>query len=204
MAIEILSFTVKPEISIGDIAAIGALIASPLIFWFGYARTRKSEQIKIAREIMDRIDTKRQKLDQLPVLDMQGVVRGVPNTAEWYEQEIAVFKAIDDIVKAIPDLFLEIEYFGYLLKTHEIEDENLLRYCIPKLAVAFLLMKEHLGALKGLDKPFSTKIDSLSFSIWDRLNEVKDTMKVWLDKYSPGTTKQFETLESGFRSQSKK
>jgi hypothetical protein len=41
---------------IGDIVAIAALIASSLIFWIGYSRTRKSEQIKIAREHMDRLD----------------------------------------------------------------------------------------------------------------------------------------------------
>jgi hypothetical protein len=49
--LEIFGFTIKPEISIGDIAAVGALVASPLIFWFGYSRTRRSEQIKVAREI---------------------------------------------------------------------------------------------------------------------------------------------------------
>ena len=58
MAIEIFGFLFKPEISIGDIAAIVALIASPLLFWFGYSRTRKSEQIKIARELMDRTNIK--------------------------------------------------------------------------------------------------------------------------------------------------
>ena len=50
LVIDIFGFAVKPEISIGDIVSIGALIASPLIFWLGYSRTRKSEQIKIARE----------------------------------------------------------------------------------------------------------------------------------------------------------
>lgn len=62
MAIEIFGFAVKPEISIGDIAAISALISSALIFWFGYSRTRRSEQVKVARDLMDRIELKLQQV----------------------------------------------------------------------------------------------------------------------------------------------
>jgi hypothetical protein len=42
-------------IELGDWIAIGALIATPLIFWFGYVRTRKSEQFKIALDIMEKM-----------------------------------------------------------------------------------------------------------------------------------------------------
>ncbi len=40
--------TLGTGITLSDILAIGALVTSALLFWFGYARTRKSEQIKIA------------------------------------------------------------------------------------------------------------------------------------------------------------
>jgi hypothetical protein len=49
---------------IGDIVAIAALIASSLIFWIGYSRTRKSEQIKIAREHMDRLEDRYNDLEK--------------------------------------------------------------------------------------------------------------------------------------------
>ena len=47
MAIEIFGLALKPEISISDIAAIGALIASPLIFWFGYSRKESQNKSRL-------------------------------------------------------------------------------------------------------------------------------------------------------------
>lgn len=74
MAFEIFGFLFKPEISIGDITGIAALISSTLLFWFGYSRTRKSEQIKIAREQSDRVSTKKQQFD--------GLIKGMPKHSE--------------------------------------------------------------------------------------------------------------------------
>ena len=40
----------------GDVVAIGALIIATSTFWVAYSRNRKSEQLKIARELMDRME----------------------------------------------------------------------------------------------------------------------------------------------------
>lgn len=169
MAIEIFGFIVKPEISISDIAAIGALIASPLIFWFGYSRTRRSEQIKIARGLMDRIDVKLQKLNEIQLSDTQ----------------VSEAKTVE-VLGAIRDLSLEIEYFSYLLKIHEIRDENILRYCIPRLHAGFMVAETYLEALKTrrIDTSPSATPDLDYYS--RVLKGIKISMKGWLDKYKFG------------------
>ena len=50
MPIEFLGWT------IGDIAAIGALIASPLILWVGYRRTTRTEEMKTVSDCMNKIE----------------------------------------------------------------------------------------------------------------------------------------------------
>ena len=47
---------------IGDMIAIGVAIGALVVSSFTYRRNRKSEQIKIAREITDRIEQKRYRL----------------------------------------------------------------------------------------------------------------------------------------------
>ena len=42
--------------TIGDIAAVGALIASPLIFWIGYRRSRRTEEVKTVNDQVGMID----------------------------------------------------------------------------------------------------------------------------------------------------
>jgi hypothetical protein len=125
MVIEIFGFTIKPELSIGDIAAIGALIASPLIFYFGYSRTRKSEQIKIVRELIDRIEMKRKKLED----SAERLSHSDPGDET---SDISVLATT--VNSAFIDLLLEIDYFFHLLRTHEIEDENTLHYSLPRVA----------------------------------------------------------------------
>jgi len=166
LAIEIFGFAVS------DIAAIGALIASPLIFWFGYSRTRRSEQIKISRELMDRIDVKLQKFKEiaLPLGPLKHDVK---------EREVFII--------AIDGLLREIEYFSYLLKIDEIRDENILRYCIPIIESAFRKISNGLRILSNFEKA-DTRVDTVVDRLLlddklKRLNIIKDSMKVWLDKY---------------------
>jgi hypothetical protein len=68
--IEFLGWSILPVIDIGDIAAIVALILSPMIFWIGYRRRMKSDelrirsnQLQISLELMDRILTEDERLD---------------------------------------------------------------------------------------------------------------------------------------------
>jgi len=155
MAFEIFGFTV------GDLAAIGALIASPLIFWFGYSRTRKSEQIKIARECMDRIKLKHQKFDEFddknphpPVSDM--------DTRKFVE-----------LTEPIRDVLLEIEYFSYLVDKHEIGDKIVIRYYYTKVMPI-------LGRMEHAINRFSQYDPTLQVTNVTTLNEVLEKYYEWI------------------------
>ena len=117
MAFEIFGFLFKPEISIGDITGIAALISSTLLFWLGYSRTRKSEQIKIAREQSDRVSTKKQQFD--------GLIKGMPKHSET---DSVKYMWLSDIYRAISTFIAEIEYFTILVQRKEIEDSGVLPY----------------------------------------------------------------------------
>jgi hypothetical protein len=67
MAIDIFGFAVKPELSIGDLAAIVALLVSSFTFYLSYTRSKKSEQIRISREIWDRIDAQEDIIEKWTV-----------------------------------------------------------------------------------------------------------------------------------------
>jgi hypothetical protein len=109
--------------SIGEIVAIGALIASTLIFWFGYSRTRKSEQIKIAREVMDNIERRR-----LTVIDLFNTISTLIDENKDIDEEI-----IKKIRLAVAEILEDIEYFTYLIENHEIEDKLVVKYYHPKI-----------------------------------------------------------------------
>jgi hypothetical protein len=165
MAIEILGFTLKSEISIGEILAFVALIASPLIFWFGYIRSRKSEQIKIAREVIDRIDVKSRRLSQTS-----------PD-----KEEIKSIKSTHDVITIIYDLLSEIEYFGYLLRIHEIRDENILKYYIPRVSWVFEVLGFYLNDIKGSSISHDTNVITEEFDM--RLRNLRYLMKDYFRKY---------------------
>jgi hypothetical protein len=114
-----LGLKIIPEISIGDIAAIAALIASPLIFWFGYSRTRKSEQIKIAREHMDRLDKKYAKLEY-GFAEFEAGVHGDPSP----RNTDMLKKRLEDV----DDITNEIDYLDNLVASQEVVDKNVLSY----------------------------------------------------------------------------
>jgi hypothetical protein len=56
MAIDIFGFIVKPEIGIGDIVATIGLIITAVIFYVGYRRTRRNDQLKLFIEHYRRLD----------------------------------------------------------------------------------------------------------------------------------------------------
>ena len=91
--------------------SIAALISSALVFWFGYSRSRKSEQIKVARELADRIEVDGKKVGAFKV----------PQTYTPEEDN-----RTREIIFDIRGLLHEVKYFHYLIQTHEIKDESIL------------------------------------------------------------------------------
>ena len=152
MAIEIFGFAVKPEISIGDIAAIAALVSSALIFWFGYSRTRKSEQNKIARELMDRINTKQLRL-------FEDIWNRKPEPEG--SQEVKS-KWIEDLAGAMEPLLSEIEYFTHLLKVKEIDDNEVIQYYGARISAILSGVKDVCKDLLDITSKWNLKgIDPL-------------------------------------------
>src|SRR5262249_20759690 len=103
---------IKSEISISDIisnvTSIAALISSALVFYFGYSQTSKSEQIKIAREATDRIETKRH---ELWIVD--------DSTKDVTGQDIR-FEIFREWLWKIGNTLYELQYFTHLVIKGEI------------------------------------------------------------------------------------
>jgi hypothetical protein len=129
---EFLGVKIAPDI--GDIAAIAALIASALIFWFGYRRTRYSEQIKIARELMDRIDIKNQKLDEYLEKNPLQVIEQPDGSLKKVDMS---YEQVEDFSRHFREVLSEIEYYVYLSEKEELENKNVKRYYGPKVIVAW-------------------------------------------------------------------
>ena len=148
--------------SYADIAAVVALFFTAFTFAFTmwqWNRRRKSEQIRIAREIMDRIVMKGDK-------DIYE-----PDWTRLKEEELKSY--INEYSFLIGGVLSEVEYFIYLIKSGEIEDKNILKYYCPRVenwlqighiqfmkTISYLeapvkqfpAMAEHLDALKKKDR----------------------------------------------------
>ena len=171
MAIEIFGILFKPEISIGDITGIAALISSALIFWFGYSRTRKSEQIKIARELTDRVTNKKQQFDDL----LKRGPQDGESTDSW------LYSWVSDIYKAIDPFMAEIEYFTNLVRQKEIEDSEVLPYHAMQMLNMLMDFKRSLKHVK-ISLEFDTKrgIDTSGLESYQAY--VDSYLEIWLSK----------------------
>ncbi|HZD34036.1 MAG TPA: hypothetical protein VE130_02430 [Nitrososphaeraceae archaeon] len=103
------------DFSLSDIAAIAALGFSGYTFLVGsrrWSRSKKSEEIKTARELMDRITIKDDRLDE-------------------YKELVEKDPASYDFGKHLDlmnDVLLEIQYYGLLIKNDVIEESELLKH----------------------------------------------------------------------------
>ncbi|HEY7080246.1 MAG TPA: hypothetical protein VH500_11125 [Nitrososphaeraceae archaeon] len=133
MVIEIFGLTFKPEISISDLAAIAALISSAVVFWSGLNQTRKSEQTKIAREVTDRIDMKTENVKRTKFSVAEAEL-ALKDPKEWGVEEARqkVKETSVEVSRAVDELLVELEYFDYLVMSHQIRNYILLYYTISR------------------------------------------------------------------------
>lgn len=151
--------------------SIAALISSALLFYFGRTRSRKSEEIKIARELGERIEEKIRRLDESRI------------------PRITSDNQFREVVRPVLELYEELRYFSYLVQIHEISNENTLRYYIPRLDSWFRKAATRLSSIQiytTKEDPFlRLKVDDyLGF-----LDDVRRSIKPWLDKYPFDVTK---------------
>jgi hypothetical protein len=143
-------FVFKLEISIGDIAAIAALIASPLIFWVGYSRTRKSEQIKISREHMDRLDAGYKRFEE----DFKGLEAKFGKSSEDFTPVPGQVQTnagqLEEYLKRLNDITREIDYFDHLVTSHEVLDKNVLSYYAPRMTNTLEILISKLNRIQEM------------------------------------------------------
>ena len=152
-------------IELGDFVAITALIATALIFWFGYSRTRKSEQIKIASELHDKIYTEYLRIRQL-AKDNKPYNRTLSDgdKKNWYK---ATFDERATLIR-------QSLYFSYLVNVAEITDANVIKYYYPSM-VGILGVIDRDYDLAKLDPPARETLDNHAANP----ENVKKAIRIW-------------------------
>lgn len=165
--------TIDPEMSYADIAGVVALFFTAFTFGFTiwqWNRRRKSDQIKIARELIDRIETKRQKFDDFCEKNR---VRVEPP----HKLEVQGGRGVQEFAEYFLSVLNEIDYYFYLVDKHELE-ENVLKYDWAKLFDQLdYFYPIYEIAREGLK---STTRERLIEESWDRLRK-----SPWTGPYLP-------------------
>lgn len=119
MSEEIQGIGLDNMISIGAaVAAGGAVIFSALT----YRRNKKSEQIKIASEEMDKISSKVQRLVKIRVAPDAEV-------SDAATSQLVYVHHVEEIMR-------ECRYFGYLISKKVIEDDDIIDYYKPEITTS--------------------------------------------------------------------
>jgi phage shock protein A len=161
------------------IVAIGALVASTITFVLTYSRARKSDQIKIARDHLDRLDKKNENLEEgfTTLLDKISKARAGALPAE----QPPVSTRLEKYLEELDDIMHEIDYFDHLVTSHEVVDKNVLSYSAPSMTKTLQELitkldnvqkeKEVLNQL-GVSNEAFTKVQEMS-------TKLNDKSKIW-------------------------
>src|SRR5689334_11928612 len=98
--------------------ALAVSVISLTISYINYARTKKSEEIRISREIWDRIDAHEGIIEKWTIGDQ--------NT----ENNMKMINAMDSLIN-------EMDYFVYLTENREIKDSIVREYYRKRLLPIF-------------------------------------------------------------------
>lgn len=175
LAVANITISQSPNIlgfTLSDFVASVALIISIFTFYFGFSQTSKSEQVKIARELMDRINAKTQKLNEIN-LSRVGTHNGV-------EEDARVSAAgASQVLSAVNDLVPEFDYFIHLFKLHVIRDKDIVKFHVHALLDGVHAAIRYLDVLKtrGINMGTATPPDVDGYlSIWKGL---EDKLSSW-------------------------
>ena len=95
------------------VAVVSSALAA-VTFLITYSRNRKSEQIKIAREIYDEIDVSAEEFDKFQFENTYPDEGSIEDKRKW----------VDDTVYLLEELLDPIHYFTYLVKQKEMMKQN--------------------------------------------------------------------------------
>jgi hypothetical protein len=111
--------------------ALAVSVISLTISYISHARTKKSEEIRISREIWDRIDVHEGIIEKWTIEDQNR------------ENNMKMINAIDSLIN-------EMDYFVYLTENREIKDSIVREYyrkrLLPIFKTAQFINKQHPGS----------------------------------------------------------
>lgn len=176
MSFELVPPTLNPQMSYADIAAVVALFFTAFTFLFSmwqWTRKRKSEQITIARELVERLNIKYQRF--------QTRNEGMEHRYARHSATNPVYAPEKDLMKYIQYLdaiIWEFEYFFYLIDSKILEDDKNIGFYKSKLRSMFEdVTLLHLPLTKLLDLSESQigifdEVDSRIHELESKFNRV--------------------------------
>ena len=102
---------------ISNIAAITALVITAITFYIEHTRNKTSEEIRVSREIWDRIDT------------LEAIVEKWTIEDQSERDDMGMIKARDSLIN-------KLDYFVYLAKKGEIKDSTVREYYRKRLLIS--------------------------------------------------------------------
>ena len=93
-----------------DVLAVAAVIVSVALFSIGYTRSKKSEQIRISRDLWDGIRTQSRIIH------------------EWPLKNDSTPQSRMDLIRTLDSLENDLRYFVYLIKKKEIKEPIIKEY----------------------------------------------------------------------------
>jgi hypothetical protein len=117
MSFNVFGVPISPNLS--DYLSVAALVFSGYTFLVGsrrWSRSKKSEEIKTARELMDRVIAKTERLKEPPFR----ISDGLSPDSNYYDSQ----KVLDKMT----DVLEEIDYYGLLVKNDLIKEFELLQH----------------------------------------------------------------------------
>ena len=101
--------------SISDFVAIIALAVPAILYFIGHTRSKKSEQIRISREVWSNIDAQETILEKMTM----------ENLSSSSDSRMKMIKTVDSLIN-------ELEYFVFLTKS-EMKDASVREYYRKRL-----------------------------------------------------------------------
>jgi hypothetical protein len=186
---EFFPFTLDPEMNYDDIAALVALALSIASVWLTTSQWRqrkKSEEIKIAREHMERINMNKKKLEEFVDTSRdqreKEVDKMVTNGAKLGDVIVERIMIHIHFTELVADVCSEVDQFRYLITEHEIKDKNVINRYRPQvfqvLARLEVLCESELNRGRGQSSEEDDR-ESIKKYLYSYFDKIRESKKDW-------------------------